>query len=108
MDECWSYPVFQEVICLHKQFVRFAWKSGDDVDSEKHIRPAGPVSRFRIHLFAYVIYFGREKLRGVFPAYILQQGIAAALERNVEMRLELGPGSYPIHDFISQKVRLNR
>ena len=111
MYECRFNPVFQEVICLHKQFVRLAGKSCYDIYSEKDLRLQSPVrvsfSGDRVHPVSDIFDFTCEEFRIVMPSDILQYGVASALERDVEMWLELGAGGDPIHHLIRQQVRFD-
>ena len=111
MDKCRFNPVFQEVICLQKELVGFSGEAGDYVNAEEDVGFFASVgvqfSRFRIHLFADICYFVGEKFRCILTADVLQNRVAAALKRNMEMWQELGAGSYPVHDVVGQQVRLD-
>ena len=95
MDECRTHPVFQEVIRLEEKFVGLARKSRDYVNAEEHVRFPASVSidltLLRIHFLPDVVNLRSEELSRIFPADILQQSVASALQRNMEMWLELGP-----------------
>ena len=95
MYESGSDPVFQKVVRLLEQFVSLTGQTGYDVYSEEHRRLQAAVriclARLWIHFASYVIYLLREKFCGIFSSHILQNRIASTLERNMEMRLELGP-----------------